>query len=292
MSSSSFYLFSILLLLTACGTPPVAESEAEEMTEAAMPSPAAMTSDSLPPVLPAEVDSAALFGPTAELDYLRGRFEPSGHPLFTALAAKLTDGDGTYYLRKDAAAAFAAMQDAARADGISLQVISATRNFERQKGIWEAKWTGKRLLEGTEKADEVYPDPAERALAILRYSSMPGTSRHHWGTDIDINQLTNEYFRSGKGAREYAWLTANAAEYGFCQPYSTKVGPAGRPFGYEEERWHWSYLPAARPLTRRAAARLRDADIAGFAGSEAAARIKVVERYVLGINPACKTSAD
>ncbi len=284
-------LLSAFLLLTACGTPPPSDPESGRNTDP-VATVSSTAQDSLPPLTLGDVDSAALFGPTAELDYLRGRFEPAGHPLFTALDAKLTDGDGTYYLRKDAAAEFSRMQAAARAEGVALQVISATRNFDRQKGIWEAKWTGKRLLEGTEKADEVYPDPAQRALAILRYSSMPGTSRHHWGTDVDINQLTNEYFQSGKGAKEYEWLTGHAAEYGFCQPYSPKTGPEGRPHGYEEERWHWSYLPAARPLTRRAAARLRDGDIAGFAGAEAAGRIKVVERYVLGINPACKMDSE
>ncbi|RMF01528.1 MAG: D-alanyl-D-alanine carboxypeptidase family protein, partial [Bacteroidetes bacterium] len=157
---------------------------------------------------------------TFDLDYLRGRFDPGQHPDFTVLDPALTDGDGTYYLRKDAAQAFARMAAAAARAGIELRVISATRNFDRQKMIWEAKWKGQRLLEGRERAPEAYPDPVQRALAILRWSSMPGTSRHHWGTDLDINRLTNEYFEQGQGLREYQWLQTYAADYGFCQPYS------------------------------------------------------------------------
>ena len=49
---------------------------------------------------------------------------------------------------------------------------------------------------------------------------MPSTSRHHWGTDIDLNSLNNSYFSSGKGLKEYDWLTTNANHYGFYQVYT------------------------------------------------------------------------
>jgi LAS superfamily LD-carboxypeptidase LdcB len=84
-------------------------------------------------------------------------------------------------------------------------------------------------------------DPAARAKEILKYSSMPGTSRHHWGTDFDINKLTNSYYESGDGKIILDWLTAHASHYGFARPYT-----AGRSGGYQEERWHWSYLPLSR----------------------------------------------
>ncbi|MEO0734669.1 MAG: M15 family metallopeptidase, partial [Bacteroidota bacterium] len=219
------------------------------------------------------------------LRYLTGRFDPTVHPDFVKVAPKYTDGD-PYVLHRDTYAAFEKMHAAALADGVKLIMVSATRNFARQKQIWEAKWRGERLLEGTEKADEVYPDPADRARAILRYSSMPGTSRHHWGTDIDFNALTNGYFDAGEGKKVYDWLTAHAHEHGFCQTYTPKG--AARPTGYEEERWHWSYLPLATRLTNYAATELRDEDIAGFAGAEAAPAIGILKNYVLGINPACR----
>ncbi|MEL7163682.1 MAG: M15 family metallopeptidase, partial [Bacteroidota bacterium] len=232
---------TILLLLTACGAPPSASADVVSVdTIATNPAPAAAPQKDSIPRIPS-------------LPYLTGRFDPTVHPDFVKVAPEYTDGD-PYVLHQDTYAAFERMHAAAKAEGVSLIMVSATRNFARQKQIWEAKWNGQRLLEGKEKADEVYPDPADRARAILRYSSMPGTSRHHWGTDIDLNALTNGYFKSGVGKQVFEWLTAHAHEYGFCQPYTPKGET--RPNGYEEERWHWSYLPLATRLTDFAATEL------------------------------------
>jgi zinc D-Ala-D-Ala carboxypeptidase len=119
----------------------------------------------------------------------------------------------------------------------------------------------------------------------LKYSSMPGTSRHHWGTDMDFNALTNEFFDKGKGKKIYTWLVANAHKYGFCQTYSA-MG-SDRTTGYQEERWHWSYTPISIRLTEIAKARIKDDMISGFLGSETALEIEVVEKYILGISPKC-----
>jgi LAS superfamily LD-carboxypeptidase LdcB len=140
-------------------------------------------------------------------------------------------------------------------------------------------------LSSGENAARDYPDPKARALKILNYSAMPGTSRHHWGTDIDLNALNNKYFGEGEGLKVYQWLTTHAAEYGFCQPYSKKG--ALRPEGYNEEKWHWSYLPVAKPLTDLAKQQLKNDMIKGFKGAEAATQIDVVKNYVLGINQDC-----
>ena len=107
---------------------------------------------------------------------------------------------------------------------------------------------------------------------------MPGSPRHHWGTDIDINNFNNSYFESGQGLKEYDWLVANAAQFGFCQPYTPKG--TERPFGYNEEKWYWSYIPVAKQLTQKAATELKDEMIGGFKGSETAVEIGVVEKYV------------
>jgi LAS superfamily LD-carboxypeptidase LdcB len=114
---------------------------------------------------------------------------------------------------------------------------------------------------------------------------MPGTSRHHWGTDIDLNDLDNFTFEQGPGKKVYDWMQKHAAEYGFCQPYTVKG--KDRPNGYNEEKWHWSYVPVAQHLTRLAAQRLQDDMIGGFQGAETAKGIGIVEKYVLGINKEC-----
>ncbi|MCO6487223.1 MAG: M15 family metallopeptidase [Phaeodactylibacter sp.] len=218
-------------------------------------------------------------------DYIMGRFDPAQHPDFTLVDARYADREGLY-LRRDTYEAFLRMREAAKKEGITLVIRSATRNFDYQKGIWERKWTGAQAIENGKDASKAYPDPKARALKILEYSSMPGTSRHHWGTDMDLNAFNNEYFETGEGLKIYQWLTAHASAYGFCQPYSPKGDE--RPYGYNEEKWHWSYLPVALPLTALAKEKLKDDMVAGFLGAEVAREIGVVEKYVLGINGECR----
>src|SRR5688572_169012 len=215
------------------------------------------------------------------VNYIMGHFDPAAHPDFVSIDLAHADREGLY-LRKDVYEAFQRMYDHALKDGIQLQIRSATRNFNYQKGIWEAKWTGERLIEGGENLAETTPDPKERALKILRYSSMPGTSRHHWGTDIDLNSFDNSWFEEGEGLNIYNWLKKHASTYGFCQPYS-----AGREHGYLEERWHWTYMPVSQKLTALAKNELKNEMIKDFQGSETAALIDVVKNYVLGINGDC-----
>jgi len=216
------------------------------------------------------------------VDYIMGHFDPATHPDFVVVDIKYADR-ARLYLRKDTYEAFQKMYEHALADSIRLQIRSATRNFDYQKGIWEAKWTGEKLIENGENLAETTPDPKERTLKILRFSSMPGTSRHHWGTDIDLNSFENSWFEKGEGLDIYKWLKKHGPEHGFCQPYS-----AGRPYGYLEERWHWSYMPVSAVLTNLVKKELKNEMITEFMGSESAVLIDVVKHYVLGINEDCK----
>ena len=115
---------------------------------------------------------------------------------------------------------------------------------------------------------------------------MPGTSRHHWGTDIDLNDLNNEYFATGQGKKVYDWLVEHGAEYGFCQVY-TEQGEA-RPEGYQEEKWHWSYMPLASPFLQQYNKQVSYDDLGGFAGEEAAEQVGAIPKYVNGIAPPCR----
>ncbi len=215
--------------------------------------------------------------------FLMGRFDPDTHRAFTLVDEKYADRAGLY-LQKGTYHSFIAMHEAAKKAGLDIIIRSATRNFWTQKDIWERKWQGKVKLSSGISAAEI-SDPKERALAILAYSSMPGSSRHHWGTDIDINAFNNRYFETGIGKDIYDWMSVHAASFGFCQPYSEKG--LQRPDGYEEEKWHWSYLPIAQELQNQAAQYLVDADVKGFAGADQAPTLNIIEKYVLGINPEC-----
>jgi len=228
--------------------------------------------------------SIARTNKTYTKDELIGKVNPATDADFAKIEAKYTT-KSNIYLRKDAYTAFVEMHAAALKDGIDLKIISAARPFAHQKSIWEAKWTGARKVGGKDLS-KAMPDGKDRALEILKFSSMPGTSRHHWGTDIDLNSLQNSWFAQGKGLRIYKWLQDNALVYGYCQTYTPKG--ADRPHGYEEEKWHWSYLPISMDMVQQYEKYLKDTDIAGFKGSEVAGEIGVVEKYVLGINPSCK----
>lgn len=217
-------------------------------------------------------------------ELLLGQVDAASYADFSLVDLQYASREGMY-MQKEAYAAFMAMFDAALQDGLRLQIVSAFRSFDRQKRIWESKWNGQQILQGHLLATEI-DDPRERALEILRFSAMPGTSRHHWGTDIDLNSLDNRYFDQGEGKLIFEWLRNNASRFGFCQPYSAK-GEA-RTEGYEEERWHWSYMPLSSVYLSRYQQIIGYADIQGFSGWETAEIIDVIRLYVESINPDCK----
>ena len=189
--------------------------------------------------------ASSIYGPVSREDYLLGRFRVDQHPAFIKLSSTAIPTRGReQFLRKEAAEALGRLLGDLKRDHPQAEfwVVSSTRNYYDQKGIWESKWNGGTLVEG-KALNKSIQDPAKRAQKILEFSSMPGTSRHHWGTDFDMNVLTNVYYDSGNGKIVYDWFKKNASKYGFCQPYT-----AGRKKGYFEERWHWSYLPISRLL--------------------------------------------
>ncbi len=214
---------------------------------------------------------------------LIGKFNPAKHNDFVKIHSDYTTKNNIY-MQKKAYDAFKNMHEAAKKDEITLTIISATRTFKRQKQLWENKWNGTIKVNGKNLKTEI-ENPYERAKIILQYSAMPGISRHHWGTDIDINSLSLSYFNSPKGKKEYNWLTENAHKYGFCQPYKNK--PTERPTGFENEPWHWSYKPLSCKLISEYYKHITYDDISGFLGSETARKLNVINDYVLGIHKTC-----
>jgi LAS superfamily LD-carboxypeptidase LdcB len=114
---------------------------------------------------------------------------------------------------------------------------------------------------------------------------MPGTSRHHWGTDIDLVSVDPTYFDSGQGKKIYEWLFSHAREYGFCQVYSNKE-ETGRT-GYSMEKWHWSFMPIANSYLSAYRQLINFSDIKGFSGDKLVSKLDVIEKYVAGLDSAC-----
>ena len=146
------------------------------------------------------------------------------------------------------------MRDAAARSGHDLQAISSFRDFERQVVLWNRKWRGERPLHDRSGAVLEYGTLTEpqRVDAILCWSAIPGGSRHHWGSDIDVvdaaampegyqpQLLPGEYAAGGVFERLTLWLDRHMHRFGFHRPYATDRGGAGI------ERWHLSYAPVAR----------------------------------------------
>jgi len=209
-------------------------------------------------------------------DELLGKLTPSTDTGFIKIQLAYTKKPAIY-LRKAPYESFIKLYEAANKSGIKLMILSATRNFDAQKSIWEKKWSDPKYSKYSEK---------ERASQIMKFSSMPGTSRHHWGTDVDFNNLSPSYFESGQGKKIYDWLVTNAADYGFYQTYTNKS--QGRT-GYEEEKWHWTYLPLSGPMLDAYNNQINYSDITGFKGSEAAVAVQAIELYVNGIDSTLKS---
>jgi zinc D-Ala-D-Ala carboxypeptidase len=219
-----------------------------------------------------------------KLNELLGKFDPENDDRFRRIHDGFKAGSD-HYLRVAAANAWEEMRKAALPDGIFLTVVSSTRNFERQKQIWENKWNGDALVDGL-NLNALSLNNTEKARRIMRYSAMPGTSRHHWGTEVDLNSLEDEYFLDGEGKQIYLWLKVNASRFGFAQPYSFK--DSSRPIGYEEEKWHWSFVPLSRPFLHKYLSSVEYDHLEGFSGSELAKELKVIPTYVNGIAGACR----
>ncbi len=209
-------------------------------------------------------------------NYLMGKFNPANRPGFVKVPQRYANRKG-YYLREEALAAFKKMHAAARKDKVNLIMRSATRNFDYQKRIWNRKWKQKR---------QSFPNAKSRVKAILQFSSMPGTSRHHWGTEVDLNSFNNGWFTYGKGLKLFNWMNANAHKYGFHRPYTRKN--SDRATGYNEEKWHWSYTPLSKAMLNDAKGLITDAKITGFSGSEYATELSIVNHYIFGVHPSCR----
>jgi LAS superfamily LD-carboxypeptidase LdcB len=153
---------------------------------------------------------------------------------------------------------FLALRDHAARDGIDLAAVSAFRDFRAQQRIWDMKFRGERPLYDAHGSprDRAGMSESELVDAIACWSAVPGASRHHWGSDIDVidraavppgyrvRLLPEEAAAGGVFHRLHRWLDEHMARYGFFRPYREYRG------GVFPEPWHLSYAPVAVPALR------------------------------------------
>lgn len=153
------------------------------------------------------------------------------------------------------------LAERAASAGFILKVASSYRSFERQLLIWNNKARGLRpvLSDAGEIIDINALSERDKVFAILRWSALPGASRHHWGTDVDVYgsvhidpayqlQLTvAETQGDGPFAEFHRWLSDELAQGNsdFFRPYAQDRG------GVAPEPWHLSYAPLAAIFSRQ-----------------------------------------
>ncbi|MHC4593290.1 MAG: M15 family metallopeptidase [Planctomycetota bacterium] len=165
-------------------------------------------------------------------------------------------------VHRDVVQPFLQLKDEARQAGFDLRILSGFRSFEQQLSIWNRKATGKRAVLDSSAVPLDIGRLSEKELvfAILRWSALPGASRHHWGTDLDvydaasrpegyeIELIPEEVDAGGMFGPLHEWLDGRIAAdsaYGFFRPYD-----ADRQ-GVAPERWHLSYGPTAATYQQR-----------------------------------------
>ncbi len=147
--------------------------------------------------------------------------------------------------------------EAAKKAGFTFAIASSYRGFERQMQIWNAKFASKRPvydLSG-DQVDLSSLDELAKIHAIMLFSALPGASRHHFGSDLDVfasNCIPTgqnlqlepwEYQDSGYLYEFNRWLDNNLARFGFYRPYDEyRQGVAPEP-------WHISHRATASKLT-------------------------------------------
>ena len=151
----------------------------------------------------------------------------------------------THKLQKEVFEAFTKMKKEALKEGILLQIVSAYRSINRQEEIWNRKFTTY-ISEGNL--------PQQAIKKIIEYSTIPGTSRHHWGTDIDIIDsiqkapkkllIDENYSRGGSYSNLKIWMDNNAEKFGFYLVYDDD--PLRK--GFKFEPWHYSFMPISKPM--------------------------------------------
>ena len=150
-----------------------------------------------------------------------------------------------FQLLPEVARSFELMKEAALKDSINIKIVSSFRSFNKQKKIWNRKF---------KKNDSLGFSKNKNILKIIEYSTIPGTSRHHWGTDIDIVDdnfkpegdvlLTEKFYNDGPYVQLKKWLDMNSEKFGFYIVYTKN----SKRKGFKHEPWHYSFKPISKDI--------------------------------------------
>jgi LAS superfamily LD-carboxypeptidase LdcB len=197
----------------------------------------------------------------------------------------------------DAIEPFLEMKADAAREGIDIGIASAFRDFGAQQRIWDLKFRGERPLYDAQGnvRDHAALSQDELVEAILCWSAVPGGSRHHWGTELDLIDMAAmpagyrvqlvraETEPGGVFHSLHCWLDAHMVRYGFFRPYRTLRG------GVFPEPWHVSFGPVSAEAMRQLTCELladaiRASDMLGK-DLVLQSLETIYERYIANVDP-------
>ena len=116
----------------------------------------------------------------------------------------------------------------------TLTIVSQFRSFGKQAAI-----AGEALAKKPRFAARSTDDEIEQAiLDVLSTISVPGFSRHAWGTEIDVVSATrSQWERRGRFVALIPFLATEAPRFGFYHPYSDRRLSDVLPH-HQNEPWH------------------------------------------------------
>lgn len=156
-------------------------------------------------------------------------------------------------------------QEMAAKENFELAITSCYRSYERQKQIWNGKVNASIALRDDQgeiiDREKNQLTPKELVFQIMRWSAIPGASRHHWGTDLDIYDkksvppnykvelIPEEVNDEGIFGPFHRWIDnliyeSKENDFPFFRPYHTDTG------GISPERWHMSYAPLSKDFEK------------------------------------------
>lgn len=165
-------------------------------------------------------------------------------------------GGAVRRIHVDALNDFVALREHCAAQGVELAIASSYRSFDRQLALWNQKMRGERpvLDDHGQLVVLDHLSDTEKLPFVLRWTALPGCSRHHWGSDLDVYDLAampqgyslqlvpEEYAEFGpfhKLGRCFDDWFANKDCHGFFRPYAEDRG------GVAVEPWHISHRGVA-----------------------------------------------
>ncbi|MES2856010.1 MAG: M15 family metallopeptidase [Bdellovibrionota bacterium] len=235
---------SIVLLISLTATPALADNKTASFNS----SPSCKIGTGQVAIPSGDQMGFNLLTPVSKRELLAGTFAPSNlvdipwEYISPEQLAKIKPVNQPEMMRSDALRSLEIMLDEARRSGVEILVHSAYRSFGTQCLVFNNKLK-------IERSSLPHLHESDAIGSVNKRSAFPGQSEHQLGAVVDL--VTNI---PGLGYKlewqldttpAYAWLKANAHQYGYVLSYPRGAQTMSDPHpqtGYIYEPWHWRYI--------------------------------------------------